>query len=336
MRCVYKYFILMLLISANGPIRAGQINIGAHIDTNQMLIGDQLYYTLEAIQSTEYHSIFPSIQDTLAKNIEILDSTEIDTSILNDNQIKLTKKYLITSFDSGDYTIPAYPFIFQNKTIRDTLYFPAVNLSVHTIAAVDTATVAKDIKPPFEAPVTLKEVLPYLLIGLSGIAIIILIIYIIRRTQQNRPVFKPYIPPKPAYITALEELDKLKEDKLWQKNMLKEYYSRLTTIIRAYLERRYGVKALEETTNEILTDMQTIGFSDKALFEQLRSLLSLADMVKFAKGMAEPDENEQNMENAYNFVMKTKKKEEDGSNHNEQLNQHTKTSINEQKGNVNE
>ncbi len=338
MRCVYKYFIFLLLIAATGNIKAEQINIRAYIDTNQIFIGDQLYYTLEVIQSTGYHSIFPSLQDTLTKHIEIIDSTKIDTSNIKDDQLKLTKKYLITSFDSGMYIIPSYPFIFHNNNSKDTLHFPSVSLNVHTIAAVDTATGIKDIKPPLKAPVTLKEALPYLLYGLLGAAIIVLIIYIIRRQQKNRPVFKPQAPPKPAYIKALEELDKLKEEKLWQKNMLKEYYSRLTNIIRAYIEDRYGVKALEKTTNEILQDMKNTGFRDKELFEQLRSLLSLADMVKFAKGMTEPDENEQNMENAYTFVMKTKKKEgdEDRDNNEDMNNQPQTNNINKQKGNVND
>ncbi len=338
MRCVYKYFIFLLLISAIGNIKAGQINIRAYIDTNQIFIGDQLYYTLEVIQSTGYHSIFPSLQDTLAKHIEIIDSTKIDTSHVQDGQLKLTKKYLITSFDSGMYIIPSYPFIFHTHNSKDTLHFPSVSLNVHTIAAVDTATGIKDIKPPFEAPVTFSEALPYLLYGILIAAIIIVFIYIISRRRKNRPVFRPHVPPKPAYIKALEELDKLKEEKLWQKNMLKEYYSRLTNIIRAYIEQRYSVKALEETTNEILQDMKKAGFRDKELFEQLRSLLSLADMVKFAKGITEPDENEQNMENAYTFVMRTKKKEgvENTGDNEDMNNQYQSNIINKQKGDVND
>ena len=126
-----------------------------------------------------------------------------------------------------------------------------------------------------------------------------------RRRDQERPLFKPLKPEEPAYITALRELDKLKAQKLWQQKMEKEYYSQITRIVRWYIEKRFGVEALERTSEQIL-DAYELKVLDKTLFANLKQLLNLADMVKFARGEASPEENMQHLENACNFVKLTR------------------------------
>lgn len=304
-------WILCLLIGNLTPVKADQIQIHARLDTQEILIGDQIHYTFEVTQTPSYKAHFPSLRKGLHNEISVLDSTSLDTVQKDDNTLTIQKKYLITTFDSGYYKIPSYPLVFQKDGKKDTLQFPAKELWVYTLKT-DTAKDIQAIKPPLEAPVTFAEILPYLGYGLLGIAIIGLIIYIIRKRRKKQPVYKPVsAPSKPAYVIALEQLDQLKAEKLWQQNRIKEYYTRLTNIIRAYLERRYGIKAMEETTSEILKDMEHTGFSNKELFEKLRGLLGLADLVKFAKNLPEPDENEKNLENAYDFVIQTKQKDQE-------------------------
>ena len=112
-------------------------------------------------------------------------------------------------------------------------------------------------------------------------------------------------PQEPAHVVAFRDLDRLKESKLLETGEVKQFYTRLTEISRIYIERQYGIPALERTTDEILDAFRKSNTEGSILDEMLRELLELADLVKFAKEDPLPMENQTNLNNAYLFVQKT-------------------------------
>jgi len=108
----------------------------------------------------------------------------------------------------------------------------------------------------------------------------------------------------PPHEIALQALEELKNEKLWQKGLIKEYYTRLTDILREYIEVRFNIRAIELTTWEILQSFKnsTISRNDK---EMLSEILELADLVKFAKALPVPSENDKSMTDSVGFVNNT-------------------------------
>jgi len=101
-------------------------------------------------------------------------------------------------------------------------------------------------------------------------------------------------------------LDKLKSEELWQHEKVKDYYTRLTDIVRVYIEDRFAFPAMEQTTFEIMTSMKGKEAQiDKKSVTELKEILELADFVKFAKLTPLPDENHHMLSNAYLFVRET-------------------------------
>ena len=88
---------------------------------------------------------------------------------------------------------------------------------------------------------------------------------------------------EPADVIALRELEQLREEKPWVNKQVKLYYIRLTEILRIYIERRYHIMALEQTTDEILASPEKIRTARINSLKSLASILKLADLVKFAK-----------------------------------------------------
>jgi hypothetical protein len=113
---------------------------------------------------------------------------------------------------------------------------------------------------------------------------------------------------EPAHVIAFRELERLKEEKLWQAGEVKKY-TRLTEILRQYLENRYGVFSLELTTSETLEALVKTGFRKDETYNTLKSVLNGADLVKFAKYKPEPAENELSFESSRNFVSATREEE---------------------------
>ncbi len=296
-------FLLITLSCTNS--KSQDIVITTSLSADTILIGDQIYYSLQLKQPASLNINFPQFTDTLIANIEILEKSEIDTLILDDEQLILKQELLITCFDSGLYRIPGGKFSTATENLIKEFISDEIYLQVLTMP-LDTSQAIFDIKLPYGAPVKFIEVLPYILGVLILAAILFAVFWFIRKRKRKKQVgdrFKPLVPP---HITALQELDKVKEERLWQNNREKEYYSRLTEILRIYLEGRYGIYAMEQTSDEILDSLRKTGFNDNRLFDKLKSTLTISDLAKFAKLKPSPNENEGCLLDAYVFVNDTK------------------------------
>ncbi|MBD5230170.1 MAG: hypothetical protein HDS69_09090 [Bacteroidales bacterium] len=213
----------------------------------------------------------------------------------------------IQSFDSGDYIIP--PVLYTNG--HDTVLSNSVALRVYP---VDTITAASDlapmstIMPPFKRK--LVDYLPdwlvdnwlYIVIGLliilGGICAYLLLT---RKVTIRMPQKKQ----EPPYNVAIAKLARLKEEQLCEHGMQKEYYTRLTDILREYLERRFGINAMEMTSTQIRKALYDS--KDEIMSKELvEHVLEIADFVKFAKAQPLGDDNVKAFESARRFVEDTK------------------------------
>lgn len=306
------YIVLFVLLSGSiHSLKAQQVTVKASIDSTHVLIGDQLRLLLEIEKPKDLNVQFPQVPDTFSSKVEVVNRSKVDTIKLDDNtRIKLMQSLLITSFDSGMHQIPPFYFKLKNGQVLDSAATRELAFQVHGMK-IDTTKGPVDIKVPYSAPMTLKEIIPYILGIILIVAIIFFIFYYIKWKKKNVPLFvRPEKPAEPAHIIALRELDRIKVQKLWQQEKIKQYYSEVSDTIRIYIQNRFGIQALEQTSAE------TIGvfkfrrdLVDSNSLDQLQHILSLADLVKFAKYSPLPDDNNQTLMNAYFFVNQTKKAE---------------------------
>lgn len=306
------YIVLFVLLSGSiHSLKAQQVTVKASIDSTHVLIGDQLKLLLEIEKPKNIDVQFPQVPDTFSSKIEVVNRSKIDTVKLDDNdRIKLMQSLLITSFDSGMHQIPPFYFILKNGQTLDSAATRELAFQVHGMK-IDTTKGPVDIKIPYSAPMTLKEIIPYILGIILIAAIIFFIFYYIKWKKKNVPLFiRPEKPAEPAHIIALRELDRIKVQKLWQQEKIKQYYSEVSDTIRIYIQNRFGIQALEQTSAETIGVLKfRRDLIDSTSLDQLQHILSLADLVKFAKYTPLPDDNNQTLMNAYFFVNQTKKVE---------------------------
>ncbi|MGB9701124.1 MAG: hypothetical protein ACPL1A_00175 [Candidatus Kapaibacteriota bacterium] len=278
-------------------------NVTATIDTNAGLIGDHLHLKLNVHFDSLFIVKFPLLSDSLGKLV-ILKKGAIDT-VRKNGYINLNQEITVTSYDSGYYQIPELLFLFSR--INDSTLYPvktsAVNIVFHSVP-IDTTKPIKDIKPPLEVPFSIWDYIWYII----GLIILLILSYYGYKYIKNRKLeskLQPKFDPKiPAHIFALLELEKLEKEKLWQSGKVKEYYSRLTDILRLYLERRFDFPALESTTSEILYQINRY-ISGVEILSNLKYTLEFSDLVKFAKQIPLPDENIKIMEITKDIIQST-------------------------------
>lgn len=304
--------ILIILLFASSAAQGQDVKVTASFDSSRIYIGDQIFFTLKVDQPAEIGLQFPFFRDTLCKNIEIVSGPEIDSIINKDGRISITEKYLITSFDSGFYEIPPVFAELKNENGLKRFYSDYTRLEVMrlNLAPADTAATIYDIIKPYKAPLTPGEILPWVLLALAAAFIVWFIIRLIKKLKKSKPDYIPEIIPDPAHIIAFRELDRLRDEELWQKGEIKYYYTRLTEILRQYLENRYRVYSLELTTSETLDALVKTGFKKDDSYNILKNILTGADLVKFAKYNPEAQENEVHFNNSWKFVDITKNTEQ--------------------------
>lgn len=307
-RLVISIFLFISIIFSS----FGQyVKVTASFDTSRIYIGDQLKFSIIIDQPATLKLSFPLFKDTLIKKIEILSGPVFDTSKIQAGRIIITEKYLVSSFDSGRYQVP--PVFAEMKTENGLkrFYSDYSQLEVMRvkIAPADTTAKIYDIIKPYRAPVTLGEIMPWvLLVAIIGILAWFGLKYI-RKLRKSKKGIEPIINPDPSHVIAFRELEKLREEKLWQQGETKMYYTRLTEILRQYLENRFNVLSLELTTHETLDALLKTGFKKDGSYNQLKIVLTSADLVKFAKHNPEPSENEAHFQSSWDFVMATKVEE---------------------------
>ena len=291
-----------------GGATAQPVTAKATIDSTNVLIGDQFELRVELDHAKSLNIGFPEIGDTLEGGIEIIERSPLDTFQLSQNeQIKIMQRFKITSFDTGLQVVQPFRFEFKQGDLTRVIETDPVPFYVHGLP-IDTTKGPVDIKKPYAAPVSLKEVAPYLIGAILIGAIIFFIFYYIHRRRQNKPLFGlPPKPKEPAHIIALRSLDRIKEQKLWQKNQVKNYYSEVSDTLRVYIQDRFDIQAMEYTTDETLTAFyKRKNLLAEKSYTELKDILVLSDLVKFAKLEPGPDDHNMTLMNAYFFINDTK------------------------------
>ena len=280
--------------------------VSAAIDSTTLFIGDQTDLHLRATCEVGEQVQMPLLNDNLIPGIEIVDRTIIDTTQLKDGRVQYDQYMTLTSFEDSLFYIAPLPFVSSG----DTVWSESLMLNVVQPFEMDSTDIAiTDIKGIYKAPIWWWGIFRWVLLALAiagiGVGGYYLISYLRRRYGDVPAVVVPTEPLRPADEVALEKLDAIREQKIWQSGQVKEYYTQLTDVVREYIARRFEVSSTEQTSDETLRAMRVLLTDKKELYDNLRKMLTLADLVKFAKWTTTPDENEISLRNAYTFVKET-------------------------------
>ena len=285
-----------------------QVTVSASIDSLQLLIGEQAHVKLEVSCPAQGELIMPAYPNrVLMEGIEILGEVKTDTQYLNKrSHMVVTQEYTVTSFDTAFYYIPPFEVLVDSVTYTsDPLALMVMSFDI------DTTNVEAifPIKEVMTRPITVVEALPMGGSLLLLVAFCFLIPYLLKRYHDNKPILRRVtIAPKlPPYQVALQEMERIKSEKSWQRDDVKSFYTELTDTLREYMEGRFGFNAKEMTSDEIIAHLNQQ--PDKEWIGELRELFQMSDLVKFAKYQPLINENDMNLINAIDFINKTKVEE---------------------------
>lgn len=324
-KVLHILLLIFVLTAVSHRALAQKASVQATVQPTEISIGEQALINLKVLAPKDMQIQFPVYESHIVDGVEVLTMLPPDTTIEN-NVMTLQFKYIVTSFDSTLYHIPGMPVFDGKDTIMSNSFGLKVispQLSDSTLqylqklnqAEVDSIDFRQlqlnDIKPIQKPPFVWTDYLWVLWILLGIVLLVLLIgviIFLVLRKKKKGYFFQPPV-VQPPHVRAIEALDRIKSEKLWQQpGREKEFYTKLTDVLRVYLEERFGVNALEMTSGEILDKISQLPETD-SVHENLKQILATSDLVKFAKYKPFMDESDLSIANSYLFINQTREAE---------------------------
>jgi hypothetical protein len=276
-----------------------EVRAEATVDSTTYIVGDPIRVSLQ-LTHPRGTTLTPLVADTVG-SFSVLGW---DGLRLHDDSTT-TGGLVVARYDSGLVMLPSFRIAYRvpGAVSDDTVATNPLRLRIDLVE-VDTTQSIKDLKPPLTIPWTVAEIALIVAIAIAVVGGAILCGRLLKRWRKGKPAPIDVAPARPAHIVAFEELAALREKKLWQQGFIKAYYSELTEILRRYFENRFGITALEQTTDEILRDISR--HIRDPIRGDIEQALRQADLVKFAKLSPPVSYHDTVMSSAYQIVEHTR------------------------------
>lgn len=300
------YSIIALACVVLGHLSAGAgVVVKASLDSAYLLMGKQTRLHVSVVGNLP-DSCNVNVVDTAWRDVEIAGVTEPVINDLGNNRKELLQDIVVQSFDSGMYTLPPVYFIDGGETIASNRpVLKVLPVAVDSLVTVHDFTDVVDVKRHFfdYFPDWVTDYGLWILLALVVIGASVFVYF--KWIKQGKLPLVVAKKPVPPYQLAMQQLQTLHEEHLCEKGQEREFYTRLTDILRSYLDARFGINAMEMTSTQIrrcLRDNEHTKMSEK----YMSRILEIADFVKFAKIRPLPEDNAGAYKSALQFVEETK------------------------------
>ncbi len=273
------------------------VTVNANVDKARATIGDKISYKITVDFPKEVEVFSPEIKDKVGG----LTVKDFYVSDIEKDEGRTTRElsYVLETYKASSYIIPAFDIKYKEmlKSEAEVAKTPEIFVEVVTVLDADASDV-RGIKPPVSLSKSYFRLYIVIAIVFGVLALVAVVLHYIyhRKCREIESIPEPL----PSHQIAYNELESLRAMDLISKGQIKEYYYRLSNIVRHYIENRFKLMAPERTTEEFLVEMTVTGKLTGVHKELVGNFLEHCDMVKFAA--YGPDSRE--IENSFNSAKK--------------------------------
>ena len=262
----------LALVAAIGETHGQAV---ATLSSDTIVLGDQVTLSIQHARN------YPGTEMLSRDGIVAL-SQSFDT-------VTHTQSTVLTSFEPGQH--------FVHLGSDDSLSLTVLDVEVDT-----SSTEIRDITAIEKIPYTFWEIFRWVLLVLALAALIFATWWIVKHRKQVSEVFSPSAPVdhRNPEERALDRLNALRQQHLWQNGKVKEYHTELTDSVRTFIEESTGIRATEMTSDETIAEVEHGKWNVQK--DLLRGIFNTADLVKFAKSEPLPHEHDRSMNDAVTFI----------------------------------
>jgi hypothetical protein len=285
----------------------GPVTVTLQTDKQEITIADRLNLTISVTADEAYEVELPGFGEKL-EQFGIVDYHTSQPKLTDEKRTEISRSYVLEPFLSGDYTIPPMKVSFWKKGEKETsthdIETEEITIHVTSILPKDMEKMTlHDIKPPVTLPTSYRVWIwtgslagAVLCIGLAAF-------FLIKRRRKADEAVQHTIP---AHELAFNELEALVAENLVEKGEVKRFYQNISDILRRYIERRFGIHAPEQTTEEFLAGIKTRNDFPKTYNPLIKNFLTHCDLVKFAEHQPTTENIQQTFDSCQDFILGTR------------------------------
>lgn len=290
----------------NKTYERGPATVVLSTDRKDMSIADRLHLTITVTADENYTVQLPRFGEKL-EQFGIVDYQTTEPELIDKNRIKISRSYVLEPFLSGKYKIPPMTVEFWKKGAKNSDHHKVetqeITINVTSLLPEKMAGLKiHGIKPPVNLPAPYKKWLKWAIIAVGIILTGLIGFFIIKKRKSSVDVVARAVP---SHELAFRELEALVDEKLIEKGEIKQFYRRISGILRKYIENRFNINAPEQTTEEFLGRVKANGLFTVKHKTLLNEFLKHCDLVKFAEHQAEDDEIQKTFDSCKHFIMET-------------------------------
>lgn len=288
----------------------GPVTVHERVNKAKITIADTFLLEFETTAEQGYEVEMPKV-DKVLENFGIVDLQDFGSKLDENNNVVSRYRYKLEPFLSGTFQIPAFKFEFNDSNSPDSKKYEIttepIDIEVASLLGEQRAELKiADIEGVVEMPAKPSYWWVWVL-GAAG-AIAAAGFWIHLRHKRIKELVRIF---KPAHEIAYERLRALIRQDLVKAGKVKEFYERLSDILRHYIEHRFNLRAPERTTEEFLAELPSAGVLAQSEQERLGEFLRHCDLVKFAKYNPTPEQIQKTFDLVKNFIETTKSDEKE-------------------------
>lgn len=292
----------------------GPLTVHLRVDKSEMSIADTFNLEFEAAIGAEYTVTMPHVDEVL-KNFGIRDWLDLGEKLDDDGNVVKTYRYRLEPLVSGDFELGKFVFEFTENETEDAVEAKVYSLETKPVEIKVTSLLGEEVAElkiaEIEGVVDVpKEQMPWWILSIIEVAIfiiagiVVLIVFMRKRNVKLVRIFKP------AHEVAYARIQTLVEAQLIESGQIKEFYLRISNILRHYIEDRFALRAPEQTTEEFLYALQSDSSPDRSIpqaeRDRLAEFLVHCDLVKFAKHEPDTEQIQRTFNLVKEFIEKTR------------------------------
>jgi len=290
------------------PYERGLLSVHVRLDKSKLTIAETVLLELQAAIEPGYEVRMPKV-DKVLESFGIVDWNNQGDRLDENNNVVRTYRYRLEPFLSGKYEIPAFTFEFSDANSVEPkkyeLVTEPIEIEVTSLLGEQRAElVIEDIEDVVEMPQQASLWWLWVLLGLCAIAAPAA--WLVVRSRRAAELIRIF---KPAHEIAYARLRALVKEDLLGKGKIKEFYERISSILRHYIEHRFNLRAPERTTEEFLAELQYADVLSPPDKESLEEFLTHCDLVKFARHSPTNEQIQRTFDLVKEFILKTKSAE---------------------------
>lgn len=297
MKLFFRTILIIFFIQNSIIANALQI-VSQEIHQADITVGDKVIYTI-TVKSDKNSPLeverIPSTSEYL--DINFPEIRILDGKISESDRVIKDIVFELFPFEPGENEIPPVSIKCDDQTVKSK----PMRFEVKSVLPSNAKGI-RDIKKQVDMP---RNWLVYFFFGIVVLIVFVSSLYFIKQYSSSEESSIPKKPERLPHETAYQRLANVKKMKLVEKSQMKEYYSKISQIIKAYISERYEINALESTSYELMRNPKIQSLS-KEVREMLREILQTSDFVKFAKYEPDKAEASELVKLARRFIDKTK------------------------------